>query len=577
MDYYTRNASDLFRQYSSLNPADVHRGWLDLLPAQAGLACDIGAGSGRDAAWLASKGWDVIAVEPNAELRALGEQHTISAAANSSTAIGGVTWLDDALPELKQLRSLDQRFQLILISAVWMHLTPVQHERAMRIVSELLTPGGMLVISLRLGPDVAGRFHPICADELIRLAQDRALVNKRRFRGNDLRREEVEWDTVVFTLPDDGTGSLPLLRHIIVNDNKAASYKLGLLRVLIRIAEGAPGMVTKRSDDWVEIPFGLVGLYWLKTYMPLVLRHNLIQTPAANHATQSGYGWAKHEHFYSLQDLSAYDLRVGASFDANVAPRLVGAIRDACINIKKMPAHYITYPGENRQVFECETNTVRHGSTPWQITRESLRQFGTFRIPAALWQCFSQYACWLEPAIFNEWVKLMQTWNFQYDTNVYSGAFQWIDAKRDTTKVSERIKQLHNQGQHVECVWTHKRLIIANEKYAVDHCFPWSRWLNNDLWNLMPATTSANNSKSDKLPSAGLLQHSRDHIIHWWEQAYIESELLRQKFFIEAEAALPLIATGSTDIDAVFHAMQHQRAKLKASQQLAEWSIAPTI
>ncbi|MDO8273711.1 MAG: methyltransferase domain-containing protein [Gammaproteobacteria bacterium] len=574
MDYYTRNASDLFRQYSSLNPDDVHRGWLDLLPAQAGLACDIGAGSGRDSAWLASKGWDVIAVEPNAELRALGEQYSISAAASSSTAIGGVTWLDDALPELKQLRSLDQRFQLILISAVWMHLTPVQHERAMRIVSDLLAPGGMLVISLRLGPDAAGRFHPISADELIRLAQDRALVNKRRFRGNDLRRQEVEWDTVVFTLPDDGTGSLPLLRHIIVNDNKAASYKLGLLRVLIRIAEGAPGMVTKRSDDWVEIPFGLVGLYWLKTYMPLVLRHNLIQTPSAIHAKQSGYGWAKQDHFYSLQDLSPYDLRIGASFDANVAPRLVGAIRDACINIKLMPAHFITYPGENRQVFECETKTVKHGSAPWQITREKLQQFGTFRIPAALWQCFSQYACWLEPAIFNEWVKLMQTWNFQYDTNVYSGAFQWIDAKRDTTKVSERIQQLHNQGQHVECVWTHKRLIIANEKYAVDHCFPWSRWLNNDLWNLMPTTTSANNSKSDKLPSAGLLQHSRDYIIHWWEQAYLESDSWRQKFFIEAEAALPLMATGSTDIDSVFHAMQHQRAKLRASQQLAEWSVA---
>ncbi len=577
MDYYTRNASDLFRQYSSLNPDDVHRGWLDLLPAQAGLACDIGAGSGRDSAWLASKGWDVIAVEPNAELRARGEQYTIDAAASSSTGIGGVTWLDDALPELKQLRSLDQRFQLILISAVWMHLTPVQHERAMRIVSELLAPGGMLVISLRLGPDAAGRFHPIGADELIRLAQDRALVNKRRFRGNDLRRQEVEWDTVVFTLPDDGTGSLPLLRHIIVNDNKAASYKLGLLRVLIRIAEGAPGMVTKRSDDWVEIPFGLVGLYWLKTYMPLVLRHNLIQTPVANHATQSGYGWAKQDHFYNLQDLSPYDLRIGASFDANVAPRLVGAISDACINIKKMPARYITYPGETRQVFECETTTVKHGSAPWQITRESLQKFGTFRIPAALWQCFSQYACWLEPAIFNEWVKLMQTWSFQYDTNVYSGAFQWIDAKRDTTKVSERIQQLHNQGQQVECVWTHKRLIIANEKYAVDHCFPWSRWLNNDLWNLMPTTTSANNSKSDKLPSAGLLQQSRDHIIHWWEQAYLESDSLRQKFFIEAEAALPLIATGTADIDVVFHAMQHQRAKLRASQQLAEWNIAPAI
>ncbi|BBE11144.1 hypothetical protein HH1059_20120 [Halorhodospira halochloris] len=30
---------------------------------------DIGAGSGRDAAWLAEQGHDVVAVEPAAELR----------------------------------------------------------------------------------------------------------------------------------------------------------------------------------------------------------------------------------------------------------------------------------------------------------------------------------------------------------------------------------------------------------------------------------------------------------------------------------------------------------------------------
>jgi hypothetical protein len=42
-------------------------------------------------------------------------------------------------------------------------------------------------------------------------------------------------------------------------------------------------MVTKRDEAWVEIPFGLVALYWLKMYMPLVLKHNLIQTPTADH------------------------------------------------------------------------------------------------------------------------------------------------------------------------------------------------------------------------------------------------------------------------------------------------------
>src|SRR5690606_38951299 len=177
---------------------------------------------------------------------------------------GSVTWLEDGLPDLKNLRALDQRFNLILISAAWMHLLPTQHDRAMRIVSELLAPGGLLVITLRQGEDEAGRFHPVTADQLLNMARDRALVNKVNERQPDLKRTDLEWDCLAFILPDDGSGSLPLLRHIIVNDSKAATYKLGLLRALIRIAEGAPGMVIRRDDDWVDIPFGLVALYWLK-------------------------------------------------------------------------------------------------------------------------------------------------------------------------------------------------------------------------------------------------------------------------------------------------------------------------
>lgn len=83
-------------------------------------------------------------------------------------------------------------------------------------------------------------------------------------------------------------GSLPLLRHIIVNDDKFSSYKLGLLRVLTRIAESAPGSVIQRTDDYVDIPLGLVGLYWLKQYKPLILNHKIPQTPN----NRQGYGFA---------------------------------------------------------------------------------------------------------------------------------------------------------------------------------------------------------------------------------------------------------------------------------------------
>ena len=47
--------------------------------------------------------------------------------------------------------------------------------------------------------------------------------------------------------PDDGTGALPLLRHIVFNDQKSSTYKLALLRTLVRIADSAGGFARPGS------------------------------------------------------------------------------------------------------------------------------------------------------------------------------------------------------------------------------------------------------------------------------------------------------------------------------------------
>ncbi len=43
-----------------------------------------------------------------------------------------------------------------------------------------------------------------------------------------------------------------------------------------------------------------------------------------------------------------------------------------------------------------------------------------------------------------------------------------------------------------------------------------------------------------------------------------------ERFFIEAQAALPLV-DNSTDIETVFEGVLHQRMRLRMNQQLAEW------
>lgn len=71
----------------------------------------------------------------------------------------------------------------------------------MRIVSELLAPGGIVMISLRHGPDLAGRFHRVSADELIQHAHNRALIKQHDVRGvPDLTRQEIHWDYLLLSV-----------------------------------------------------------------------------------------------------------------------------------------------------------------------------------------------------------------------------------------------------------------------------------------------------------------------------------------------------------------------------------------
>lgn len=135
MDFYSQNSDSMIEQYNQLLPERVHSSWLDYLPKYPGQALDIGAGKGRDAHWLASKGWLVTAIEPRADLRSEIPQRP------------NIIALDDELPALPSTPR--QKYELILVSAVWTHLTPRQQQIAFNRLQQLLAPDAILVITWR--------------------------------------------------------------------------------------------------------------------------------------------------------------------------------------------------------------------------------------------------------------------------------------------------------------------------------------------------------------------------------------------------------------------------------------------
>jgi SAM-dependent methyltransferase len=562
--WYNAHVSEVSARYEHLVAENVH-GWLvGLLPKAPALVLDVGAGTGRDAAWLASRGLEVVAVEPSQRMREEGQRLHASSA---------IRWIADSLPTLDRTLRLGLAFDAILLSAVWMHVAPADRPRVFRKLITLLKPGGLLAITLRFGPsDLEREFHPVSQEEIARLAREHGAFVERSTEGDDqLVRSELSWTQLAIRLPDDGTGALPLLRHIILNDDKASTYKLALLRALCRIADGVAGFSRDLDASHVSIPLGLVGLYWIRFFKPL-LATNLPQHPT--NLGDEKLGFVK-DSFRRLSDVSHLDLRIGMGFGPERSAALHGAIRDSCDTIVRMPVYHMSYPNGG-QILSARRAARVLRPAALSLTEEYLSGFGELIVPLHLWRAMQRYNAWIEPAVIAEWIRLMKLYadgqGRNLERDVVGQAMTWSEPTRDVRIVRDRALTLMSQSK-LHCVWTGREL--SAETLDVDHCFPWAAWPCDDLWNLLPAHRMVNqHQKRDRLPSSPLLRSAQDRIQSWWDTGYLQScsAVLTNRFEVEARASLPALSTTDFRLDDVFEALNVQRLRLKHDQQVPEWA-----
>lgn len=562
-DAHARRYADL---YESLAFEDVHEAILDLLPKAPARILDVGAGSGRDAAWFAYRGHEVVAVEPSERMRhEARERHDDP----------GIRWLNDSLPALAHTHRLGLQYDLVLASAVWMHVRPEDRKRAFHKLATLLAPSGRIVISLRLGaPDAERTMHPVSTAEVEQLGRDLGLRVLRVTAGADrLARPEVRWETVVLAYPDDDTGALPLLRHIVLRDEKASTYKLALLRVVARIADSAPGMAREDDEGNVSLPLGLVALFWIRLMKPLV-EGDYPQTPT-NRAGK-GPGFVK-DAFRALRGVAPFDLRAGMRFTGETARALCRAISDASATICGMPANFITYPGRAQRVFLTTRRAFQTNGDAIELNELCLRACGDFIVPAGVWRTLKRLNVWIEPVLLGEWIALMQQYGCAQGRRLehadLARALTWLDPERDTRLARRRALELMSAGGELHCVWTGRAL--TGHTLDIDHCFPFSAWPCSDLWNLLPSSRTVNqHQKRDKLVTPAQLDDAHESMLGWWTNAWTGSpQVWRPRFFEEAWSSLPLSAQRADEVtlEDVFEGVQLRRALLRQDQRLPEW------
>lgn len=189
LSFYNENAAQLAQQYDSVDFESVHSSWRAYWPLSGSFVLDVGAGSGRDVQWFHANGCKVVAIEPSSGLRQLGQERTSSE----------ISWVDAKLPDLIGIDSSYTHFDLILVSAVWMHIPVTKRYQSLRSLAVRLNDNGKIVITLRHGAFGDGRTsYGVSLAELEQIAQRLELVVGHVEETEDgLSRTGLTWQTVV--------------------------------------------------------------------------------------------------------------------------------------------------------------------------------------------------------------------------------------------------------------------------------------------------------------------------------------------------------------------------------------------
>jgi SAM-dependent methyltransferase len=193
IEAYNAAAQSLSAAYNKLNTEDVLPGIADTLPVvlpSKRRAIDLGCGSGRDAFWLASRGFQVVGADAS-----IGMIREAWAHKQSGNAI---TYIEDEIPTLSRVRARGERYAFFLMSAVWMHLDSKERAETIRFMADTAHKNATAYLSLRHGPSPADRpMFETSVEEVRDLAAQNG-ASARSFAGVEDKqgRGDVTWDYV---------------------------------------------------------------------------------------------------------------------------------------------------------------------------------------------------------------------------------------------------------------------------------------------------------------------------------------------------------------------------------------------
>ncbi|MGC9490954.1 MAG: methyltransferase domain-containing protein [Thermovirgaceae bacterium] len=546
--YYRNNARALAQRYARARGGIEL--WFDAAFPKGSKILDVGAAAGRDVLLLLEAGYDACGVDPCRELVAEGLR--ANAALKDRLAC-------DALPGLETIA--DHSFDGVLCSAVLMHLPEETLFDAAFGLRRVLRPGGRLLVSLPVdasgepiqGRDEKGRlFNGLSPDRLeLMLTRLGFTCIGRGENFDSLGREGRKWLVQLFVLETDGAErSIDRIESVLNRDRKVATYKLALFRALAEIGMTRYNQVRWVSGGMVALPITTVAQKWLEFYWPIVASEDFIPQIQGEHPESAKPIAFRHllkeliQRFQLKGGLPAFLLasrtKILESDERTVYKKLLTKL---CQTIRAGPVTYSGGGGTPQAVFGYDPHD------------------GYVLMPKEIWQDFCLMGAWIRDATILRWAELTERLaKREISAGRVIGLL--IEDSLPEREVADTRRVFKDTGR---CVWTGQPLRAQN--LEIDHAIPFSLWHCNDLWNLFPASTSANRAKRDKLPTHRLILARKKAIQEIWQ---MQHDAFPNRFDTESSSFAGIDLTEKVDWPESLFSFFSEAVEVTAIQRGAE-------
>jgi len=508
---YNKSSKIFFTKYSNTDEG-ISKYFSMAFPSPSHIL-DIGSGAGKDINILKKYGHDVFGVEPSSEL--------IKLSLSKFPDLNGRI-ISDQLPGLE---SVSNKFDGILCSAVLMHLPQIQLFDAVVSIKNHLKTNGNLLISIphyyseienESFRDNYGRlFNGVTANQLILLFERLGFRLIEKWKDEKYSEGNVIiWISILLRLESEDTiKPLDSIEAILNKDLKVATYKLALFRALAEIATTNSKAVNWNPQGYVLLPIDLVIDKWIEYYWPIFEFDHFIpqiQNESENYPRPVSF----RESLLKL--IEQYKHSGG----------LEGFHIDK-MKFNLQPISFKNYGNVKSKIKSTIINgPVRHAggyNSQNKLFDYDLR--GYIKIPDLIWRELTLLGSWIIDATILRWAEL--TSKFSKGQFKPSTIIDLLLTEEKSRQILD-ARRIYSQHKNMLCVWTSQLI----KEFDVDHIIPFSLWKNNDLWNLVPAKSSVNRNKLDKLVTSSHLLKSKDNIIYSWK---IICEYEETRFLNEAK------------------------------------------